>query len=81
MRPATDVFSEWAQLGKDAGMESGHAPAVKEILSGAFEEWGDDNFRSIDAGCGNGWVVRLLKMMPKLAIWESGRPWARNDPK
>ena len=64
MRSATDVFSEWAQLGKDAGMESGHAPAVKEILGAAFDEWGDGNFCSIDAGCGNGWVVRMLKMMP-----------------
>lgn len=64
MRSATDVFSEWAQLGKDAGMESGHAPAVKEILSAAFDEWGDGEFCSIDAGCGNGWVVRMLKMMP-----------------
>jgi predicted TPR repeat methyltransferase len=64
MRSATDVFSEWAQLGKDVGMESGHAPAVKEILSAAFDEWGDGEFCSIDAGCGNGWVVRMLKMMP-----------------
>ena len=64
MRSATDVFSEWAQLGKDAGMESGHAPAVKEILGAAFDEWGDGEFCSIDAGCGNGWVVRMLKMMP-----------------
>lgn len=64
MRAATDVFSEWAKLGKDAGMESGHAPAVKEILGAAFDEWGDGNFCSIDAGCGNGWVVRMLKMMP-----------------
>ena len=64
MRSATDVFSEWAQLGKDAGMESGHAPAVKEILGATFDEWGDGNFCSIDAGCGNGWVVRMLKMMP-----------------
>ena len=64
MRSATDVFSEWAQLGKDAGMESGHAPAVKEILSAAFDEWGVGEFCSIDAGCGNGWVVRMLKMMP-----------------
>ncbi|MDP6899618.1 MAG: class I SAM-dependent methyltransferase [Candidatus Thalassarchaeaceae archaeon] len=61
MRPPTDVFSEWADMGKDAGMESGHAPAVQEILAAAFEQM-DENFEfdAVDAGCGNGWVVRLL---------------------
>ena len=39
MRPATEVFSEWAQLGKDVGMETGHAPAVKEILEAAIEQF------------------------------------------
>ena len=67
MRPATDVFSEWAQLGKDTGMESGHAPAVKEIIGAAFDEWGDGDFCSIDAGCGNGWVVRMV-LHPILAL-------------
>tara|TARA_Y100001968_G_scaffold313632_1_gene338023 strand:- start:6295 stop:6930 length:636 start_codon:yes stop_codon:yes gene_type:complete len=61
MRPATDVFSEWADIGKDAGMETGHAPAVQEILRAAIPELqGFENFRAIDAGCGNGWVVRML---------------------
>jgi len=62
MRRATDVFSEWADVGKDAGMEKGHAPAVAEILTAAFEEIDDleSGFAAIDAGCGNGWVVRLL---------------------
>ncbi len=62
MRNATDVFSEWADIGKDAGMEKGHAPAVDEILTAAFEEMAciESGFSAIDAGCGNGWVVRLL---------------------
>ena len=62
MRTATDVFSEWADIGKDAGMEKGHSPAVAEILNAAFDEMVESihGFTAIDAGCGNGWVVRLL---------------------
>ena len=64
MRPATEVFSEWADKGKDVGMESGHSAAVHEILTASFDEVGKEflgkGFRAIDAGCGNGWVVRLL---------------------
>jgi len=63
MRPATEVFSDWAKLGKDSGMEHGHAPAVNEILAAAFEEMNFEKFRAIDAGCGNGWVVRMISSM------------------
>ena len=64
MKPATDVFSEWARIGKDAGMETGHAPAVNEILNAALSELNGRDFEAIDAGCGNGWVVRLLNNIP-----------------
>ena len=40
-------------------METGHAPAVKEILEAAIEQFEGRDFTAIDAGCGNGWVVRL----------------------
>ena len=63
MRPATEVFSEWAEKGKDVGMEHGHAPAVGEILAAAIAELDYGNFHAIDAGCGNGWVVRRLTSM------------------
>ncbi len=63
MREATEVFSEWAEKGKDLGMERGHAPAVGEILNAAFAELDCDAFHAIDAGCGNGWVVRRLNEM------------------
>jgi len=63
MRPATEVFSEWAEKGKDVGMEHGHAPAVGEILAAAIAELDCGNFHAIDAGCGNGWVVRRLTSM------------------
>ena len=65
MRPAVDVFSEWADIGKDEGMARGHTPAVQEILNAAFDEMSPESmergFSAIDAGCGNGWVVRSLK--------------------
>jgi predicted TPR repeat methyltransferase len=63
MRLATDVFSEWAEQGKDVGMEKGHGPAVGEILAAGIAELDSTNFSAIDAGCGNGWVVRMLSSM------------------
>jgi trans-aconitate methyltransferase len=62
MRHATDVFSEWAVKGKDSGMEIGHAPSVSEMLDEVIPLL-EDGFSAIDLGCGNGWVVRLLKEM------------------
>lgn len=32
-RDATDVFSEWALIDRDEGMESGHAKSVNEMLN------------------------------------------------
>ena len=63
MRSATEVFSEWAEQGKDVGMEKGHAAAVGEILTAGIAELASADFRAIDAGCGNGWVVRMLSSM------------------
>ena len=36
-RPATDVFHDWALVGKDEGMEKGHAFAVNEMLDFIFK--------------------------------------------
>ena len=30
---ATDIFSDWAEIGRDQGMAKAHDPAVSEILS------------------------------------------------
>ena len=35
-RSAPEVFDEWALIGKDEGMEKGHAAAVEEMLSHAL---------------------------------------------
>jgi trans-aconitate methyltransferase len=64
-RTATDVFTAWAKKGKDAGMEEHHRAAVDEMLAAAFEEMGETRpFTAIDAGCGNGWLVRALRGTP-----------------
>ena len=61
-KAATEVFSQWALIGKDEGMERGHAASVKAMLELALPKVKSD-FSAIDLGCGNGWVVRLLSEM------------------
>ena len=61
-KAATEVFSQWALIGKDEGMERGHAASVKAMLELALPKIKSD-FSAIDLGCGNGWVVRLLSEM------------------
>jgi len=63
MRIATEVFGEWAEKGKDIGMEKGHALAVEDMISFATQERINlkRNFSFLDLGCGNGWVVRMLE--------------------
>ncbi len=74
VKPAVDVFHEWAIIGKDEGMEKGHAPAVSEMLKLAIPKI-ETNFSAIDIGCGNGWVVRKLKTMgAKTAQGVDGAP-------
>jgi len=60
MRNATDIFNEWALVGKDKGMEKNHEAAVKEMLS-YLTRGQEAPFSFIDAGCGNGWAVRKMK--------------------
>jgi trans-aconitate methyltransferase len=63
MRIATEVFGEWADQGKDIGMEKGHALAVEDMISFSIQERAslERNFSFLDLGCGNGWVVRKLE--------------------
>ncbi|HIN44938.1 MAG TPA: class I SAM-dependent methyltransferase [Candidatus Poseidoniales archaeon] len=58
-RLATDIFSEWAEQGRDIGMEKGHSASVSEMLESAIPHL-PHPFSAIDIGCGNGWVVRKL---------------------
>lgn len=63
MRHATEIFSEWALSGKDEGMEKNHAKAVDIMLRDLTGEI-ETPFSFIDAGCGNGWVVRKMQAHP-----------------
>ena len=57
---ATDLFSDWAEIGRDQGMAKAHNPAVSEILSTVLAGR-EKSFSFIDAGCGNGWVVQKVR--------------------
>lgn len=50
-------FDEWAQNGRDAGMEEGHGEVVRKVVAELGIAAGD---RILDLGCGNGWATRLL---------------------
>ena len=57
-RNPIEIFSEWADLDKDFGMEKNHKASVDEMLANVSEYKTPYTF--IDAGCGNGWVVRSV---------------------
>ena len=62
MRHPTYVFGEWAEKGKDIGMEKGHAIPVDEMINFAIKERSNigKQFSFLDLGCGSGWVVRKV---------------------
>jgi len=62
-RTPIEVFSDWADNGKDVGMENGHNDSVNHMLDFATKNLNNYNF--IDAGCGNGWVVRNVSKFSK----------------
>ena len=57
-RNPIEIFSEWADLDKDFGMEKNHKASVGEMLANVSDNKTPYTF--IDAGCGNGWVVRSV---------------------
>lgn len=73
LNKATDIFSNWASLGKDKGMERNHNNAVETMLEYLVKKQ-TVPFEFIDAGCGNGWVVRKMRNHPlcKRAIGVDG---------
>ena len=54
---ATDLFSQWAEIGKDEGMEKSHTPSVNFMID-KLKLKVKYPFSVLDIGCGNGWVVR-----------------------
>jgi SAM-dependent methyltransferase len=62
VRPANEVFTEWAAADRDVGMQGHHAAAVDEMLTAALAALGNvQGYTAVDAGCGNGWIVRRLR--------------------
>ena len=57
-RSPIEVFNEWATLDKDFGMEQNHKRSVENMLTFALKH--NNSFSFIDAGCGNGWVVKKV---------------------
>ena len=57
-----EIFSQWVETGKDEGMEKNHREAVDAML--AYATQNINPFTFIDAGCGNGWVVREVGKAP-----------------
>ncbi len=70
---AIKTFDIWARKGKDEGMAMAHEPSVDEMLNFSLRGLNRD-FKFIDGGCGNGWVVRKVKSSPycKKAIGVDG---------
>ena len=60
---ATELFDEWALNNKDFGMQRSHSNAVNRMLR-SLTDYRDKSFSFIDAGCGNGWVVRRILEHP-----------------
>ena len=53
-----DVFDNWVKIGKDDGLEKNHASAVAKMVEYSTNSL--KQFSFIDAGCGNGWLVRNM---------------------
>lgn len=58
MKSPIETFSEWVKNGKDDGMEKNHYEPVSKIIE--LINSTENKFNIIDAGCGNGWAVRLV---------------------
>ena len=63
MESPIKVFSNWVLSGKDEGMEKNHSASVENMIE--YSTKGIDNYSFIDAGCGNGWVVRGISSDPR----------------
>ena len=59
----TVVFGKWAERGRDEGMAKGHQQAVDHMLGMVINN--QKPFSFLDAGCGNGWVVRQVAKHPQ----------------
>ena len=56
-----ETFSDWVDNEKADGMEKNHIESVRNMLDYALKE--REDFTFLDAGCGTGWVVRMVSKM------------------
>ena len=56
----TDLFSSWAEAGRDERMADGHRAPVADMLARADDYFPKQPFDFADVGCGNGWVARKM---------------------
>ena len=60
-KSAIEEFNNWAKMGKDVGMENGHANSVSQMINIFEKRFDVNNVKSmLDLGCGNGWMLRKL---------------------
>ena len=57
MDKTSKLFDVWAKTGRSEEMEKGHGTTVNQFLDKLSMK---QNFRFLDIGCGNGWVVRKM---------------------
>ena len=57
MDKTSKLFDVWANTGRSEDMEKGHGTTVNRFLDKLLFT---QNFRFLDIGCGNGWVVRKM---------------------
>ena len=61
MDKTSKLFDVWANTGRSEEMEKGHGTTVNQFLDKLSLK---ENFRFLDIGCGNGWVVRKMSEKP-----------------
>jgi len=52
-----ETFDQWAENGRDMGMEEGHGDVVRQVIEQLEIRPGE---KILDLGCGNGWATRIL---------------------
>ena len=68
IKSAINVFDSWAHLGKDKGMDKGHAASVDRMFEILADKFSNNKINSaLDLGCGNGWLLRKINSkFPKI---------------
>ena len=57
MDKTSKLFDKWSNTGRSEEMEKGHGATVNQFLDKLSLK---KNFKFLDIGCGNGWVVRKM---------------------